>query len=177
MTFLKKVLSSSVESGMKTIVYRGGVVTFRVPAHWREESSDMDGGVFYEDRADSGTLRLKVITVATPKELEAGSAIDILRVAQNGLKRSNVEGTIMAREDGNALFRYEDSASEQGRALTIFYWMIANPVPPHHARVVTFSYTVLAEHRNEPELQRGLAMLEAEIEAARFSPELGAVSG
>ena len=83
----------------------------------------------------------------------------------------------MAREDGNALFRYEESASEQGRALTIFCWIIANPLPPHHARVVTFSYTVLAEHRNDPQLQHELAMLEAEIEAVRFSPELGAASG
>jgi hypothetical protein len=36
---------------MKTIVYRGGVVTFRIPAHWQEEYSDIEGGTFYEDRA------------------------------------------------------------------------------------------------------------------------------
>ena len=32
---------------MKSIVYRGGVVTFRIPAHLREEYSDIEGGMFY----------------------------------------------------------------------------------------------------------------------------------
>lgn len=143
----------------------------------RKKATLIAGQRAFEDRPDSGTLRLKVITVAIPKELEAGSAVDVLRVVQNGLESSNVEGTIIARDDGNALLKYEQSASEQGRALTNFYWIIANPLPPRHARVVTFSYTVLAEQRNEPELQRELEILETEIDAARFSPELGAVSG
>ena len=133
----------------------------------------MEGGMFYEDRAESGTLRLKIITLTAPKELESGSAVDVIQVVANESKSRNVQGTITSRKDGNALFKYEEATSERGRDLTIFYWIIANPLPPHHARIVTFSYTVLAEQRNQPLLQRELEMLESEIEAARFSPELG----
>lgn len=177
MSFLKKFSSSFDESAMKTIVYRGGVVVFRIPARWREEYSDMEGGMFYEDRPNSGTLRLRIITMSSPKELESHSAIDVLHVVQNSLKGGNVKGTFTSRKDGNALLKYEQATSEQGRALMIFNWIIANPLPPGHARVATFSYTALAEQRNRRQLQRELEMLEAEIEAARFSPSLGVVSG
>jgi hypothetical protein len=60
--------------------------------------------------------------------------------------------------------------------LTIFYWIVVNPVPPHHARVATFSYTILVGQRNRSQVQRDLEMLEAEIEVASFSPQLGVVA-
>ncbi|MBK8594774.1 MAG: hypothetical protein IPN83_04160 [Holophagales bacterium] len=40
---------------MKSITYRGGLVTFRIPRHWVEEYEEDGGGTFYEDRPDSGT--------------------------------------------------------------------------------------------------------------------------
>ena len=161
---------------MKLIVYRGGVVSFRIPALWREEYSDIEGGMFYEDRPDSGTLRLTIITMATPKQSEPASATDVLQIVVSGLKKKkNVQSTTRGLRDGNALLKYEEAASEQGRRLKIFYWVVANPLPPNHARVATFSYTILEEQRNEMQVQHDLEMLETEIEAATFSPELGIV--
>src|SRR5258707_244442 len=144
-------------AAMKSIVYRGGVVTFRIPAHWREEYSDTEGGTFYEDHRDSGTLRLKIITMTTSKQ--PGSSMDMLQAVVNGLK-SNVEGTTKHRKDGNAIFKYEEAAFEHGRRLTIFYWVVANPSPPRHARVITFSYTILAEQRNQRQVLHDLEMLD-----------------
>ncbi|MGA2806812.1 MAG: hypothetical protein ABSE87_01690 [Terracidiphilus sp.] len=173
MGFLMKRFSSPDEPAMKTIVYRGGVVTFRIPGHWVEEYSDMEGGTFYEDRPDSGTLRLKIITMATPKELQPISALDLLQVVVSQLKNENVECTTTDRKDGNAVLKYEEAGSERGRNLTVFYWVVSNPLPPRHARAATFSYTILAEQRNRSQTQYEVAMLEAEIEAAKFSPEFG----
>ena len=59
-------LSSSCDKQpqkMKTISYRGRVVEFRIPSSWKEEYSDIDGGTFYGDKPDSGTFRLKIITL------------------------------------------------------------------------------------------------------------------
>jgi len=176
MTFLKQFFSSPNQPAMKEIVYRGGVVTFRIPAHWREEYSDIEGGMFYEDHSASGTLRLTIITMTTPKQAQSRSALDVLQVVENGLKNDGVQGTTTSRKDGNAVFKYVEAASERGRRLTIFYWVVANPLPPRHARGATFSYTVLAEQRSQPRVQRELEMLETEIEAATFSPEIGVVS-
>jgi hypothetical protein len=68
--------------------------------------------------------------------------------------------------------RYEQQTSEHGTTLTIFDWVIANPLPPRQARIATFSYTILAGLRNESQVQRDLEMLKVEIEAATFSPKL-----
>jgi len=75
-----------------------------------------------------------------------------------------------------AVFKYTQGNSERGTRLTIFYWVVANPLPPNHARIATFSYTILAEQRNQPQIRQDVEMLEAEIAAATFSPELGVVS-
>src|SRR4051812_3480828 len=96
-------------AAMKTVVYRGGVVTFCIPAHWQEEYSDLKGGAFYEDRRGSGTLRLQVITMRTPKRPQTDSAIDVLKVVADALKQKNVEALTQIRNDGNALLKYEEA--------------------------------------------------------------------
>jgi hypothetical protein len=176
MAFSKGFFSSPTEHPMKTIVYRGGVVTFRIPADWREEYSDIEGGMFYLDHPDSGTLRLSIVTATSPKEVQSHSAFDVLQVITNKLRSTGVEGTTKGRKDGNAVFKYEEAGSEQGMSLTIFYWIVANALPPRHARLATFSYTIMAEQRNQSQVQHDLEMLDAEIEAASFSPQLGVVA-
>ena len=150
-------------------------MTFRIPSQWREEYSDTDGGTFYEARPDSGTLRLKIITGVAPRQLQANSAMDVLQVAIDQLRNAGAEGTTKVRKDGNAVLKYEQQTSEHGTPLTIFYWVVANPLPPRQARVATFSYTILAGRRNESQVQRDLEMLEVEIDAATFSPKVGVV--
>lgn len=124
---------------MKTVNYRGGVLKFRIPSSWKEEYSDSDGGMFYEDVPNSGTLRVRVITLTEPTNANH-SAVSVLQVVLKGIGKSRVEVVETGR---NALVRYEESALEEGTKLRIFYWVFGNPVPPGHARVVTFSYTVL----------------------------------
>jgi hypothetical protein len=50
-----------MKPNFKTVNYRGGVVSFEIPEHWKEEYEPKGGGTFYEDRPDSGTLRLHVL--------------------------------------------------------------------------------------------------------------------
>jgi hypothetical protein len=176
MAFWKKFSSTPSDNEMKTIVYRDGVVTFRIPARWREEYSDIEGGTFYRDHPHSGTLRLSIVTAVSPKEAQSRSAFDVLQGIANNLRNDGVEGTTKDRKDGNAVLKYEEAGSEQGMRLTIFYWIVANALPPRHVRVATFSYTINAGQRNQSQIQHDLEMLDAEIEAASFSPQLGVVA-
>jgi hypothetical protein len=176
MNFLNRFFPPPDKPAMKLIAYRGGVLTFRIPSHWREEYSDSKGGTFYEDRPDSGTLQLRVTTMINPGQLQRISGPDLLQIIVGQLAKQSVEGTINGGKDGNAVLKYEQSISEQGTSLTIFYWVLANPLPDRHTRVATFSYTVLAERRNHREFQCELEMLESEIEAATFSPQIGDVA-
>jgi hypothetical protein len=161
---------------MKSIKYQGGVVTFRIPDHWREEYSAIEGGIFYGDHSHSGTLRLSIITIAKSMPAKPATALDVLETIVNGLKNTGVVGTTGVLKDGTVLFKYEEAASERSRALIIFYWIVVNPVGPHHARVATFSFAILASQRRKSQVQRDLEMLDAEIAAASFSPQLGLVA-
>jgi hypothetical protein len=155
-----------MESDFKTISYRGGVVTFRVPSNWREEYEPDGGGTFYEDNPDSGTLRLNVITAKAPMPITLESAPDILA----GLVATSERSETLA--NNCAVVRYEQRAEEQGHPLLITYWSVAQPLPPNHARVATFSYTLRAHQRKDSQVQAELDMLDREIRAATFAPRL-----
>ncbi len=152
---------------MKQIHYRGGVVDFRIPASWKEEYSDTDGGTFYEDKADSGTFRLKVITLKTPSTVKADSALEIL----NSLKQ--VQGKGERQANGTAFARFEQITVDRGQEIKIFYWFVTNALPPAHARILTFSYTILKRRENDSQTKQELEILEREIRAAKFSPVVG----
>jgi hypothetical protein len=153
---------------MKTISYRGGVVTFRIPASWKEEYSDADGGTFYEDKPDSGSLRLKLITAKLPSEITSDSVTSLLNTLRV------VQGQAMRQPNGNAFARYEEQSVDRGRRIKILYWIVANPVPPKHARIATFSYTVLQGQERHPMVMHDIQMLEKEILEARFATEISA---
>jgi hypothetical protein len=173
MNFLKKIFLSG-DSGskeppvMKTISYRGGAVTFRIPESWNEEYSDTDGGTFYEDKPDSGTLRLKLITAESPSEITSDSATSLLNTLRV------VKGQAMRQPNGNAFARYEEESVDRGQKIKILYWLVANPVPPKHTRIATFSYTILRRKQRDSVTMHDIQMLEKEILEARFTTELGA---
>ena len=155
---------------MKTIVYRGGVLRFRIPETWIEEYSDYDGGMFYEDGPTTGTLRVKIISLAKPSDSRQASLAELLKLLlqQTGKFEEDVQYV-----GENALIRYEEAGVEAGTKLTIFYWVFANPVDSLHARVVNFSYTVLATQRSTPLIQHELDMLDSEIVKTEFASEVG----
>jgi len=157
---------------MKTIVYRG-VVTFRIPAHWREEYSDKDGGTFFDDCAEAGTLRLKITTLKSEGQLRRNAATELLQIVADRVGLEGVHGKIKIRKDSNAVFKYEDTVCEEGVWGAIYYWIVVNPLPPCHARIANFSYAIPVTKRREAHARLDLAMLEVEIEAATFSPRVG----
>jgi hypothetical protein len=155
---------------MKTINYRDGVVEFRIPASWKEEYADADGGIFFDDRPDSGTLRLKLITVTTPSEINRGSAIELLKALRQ------VQGQAVALPSGNAWAKFTESSVDRGQKIKTFYWFVSNPVPPRHARLATFSYTILEAQEHAPKVAQELQILDQEIRTAEFSKEIGSFS-
>jgi hypothetical protein len=161
-------LPPGTEPLLKTVTYRGGVVTFRIPAHWVEEYEPDGGGTFYDKAPNSGTLRLRVITAEAPSPVTTASAPDVLA----GLPQSAGAPTERL-PNGCALVRYVQSAVERGERLFITYWTVAHIIPPRNARIATFSYTLLERQRNDARFRSELELLDREIRASIFSPELG----
>ena len=158
-------------SALKTINYRGGLVIFSIPATWREEYEPAGGGTFYEDRPDSGTLRLNVMTMEAPPYAQELSALQALSHST----AAGDEREVTALPNGNAMARYVKKAVEDRQRLHIHYWEVASPLPPRHMRLAIFSYTLFAAQTSTSSVRRELEMLNQQIEAAQFASELGVV--
>lgn len=159
--------NSKAPEKMKTIKYRGGLVEFRIPASWKEEYEQQDGGTFYEDRPDSATLRLNVITAQSPNPITESSVTELLEA------KGKTKGKAAKLENGNAMLRYTESATEQGHSLKITYWQVANPVPPNHVRIGIFSYTILESQQEKEKFKKEIELLDTEIRNAQFAKQLG----
>ena len=102
---------------MKLINYRGGVVRFSLPIGWVEEYEPLGGGTFYEDRLDSGTLRLNVLEFESPDK----SAEDMAQQALQAFE------TILL-PSGFQMRKRVAPAIENNEALNIHRWEVAVPV-------------------------------------------------
>ena len=116
---------------MKQVIYRGGIVTFQIPATCREEYEADGGGTFYEAGTDTGTLRLHVLSLekAGPPSLEAAA-------------REIFHGEpVETLPNGFPLRHYCQQAEERGTPL---------PVSPSQWRLACFTHTVLAACAGSP---------------------------
>jgi hypothetical protein len=151
---------------LKNISYRGGIACFDIPASWKEEYEPSGGATFYEDRPDSGTLRLNVLSFSSNGK-ETGDQMVASLIAKSGYK--------MLR-DGLAIKQYVKSADEDGEALHIHHWEVAVPVDGCNARLAIFSYTILASQAKDKQIRQEVELLERCIHDGEFSREQG-VSG
>ena len=149
---------------LKTITYRGGIVTFRIPITWIEEYDTEDCGVFYEDVEDSGTLRVNTFTSKAPDHLGGNLAVKALQSI-----RKAEDHPIEDLDNGKAIMRYSDPAEEDGASLLITYWVIAIPMAPNHIRFADFSYTILESARGDPRVTKTKKLLDYEFRNAIFS--------
>lgn len=153
------------QPNLKTVSYRGGIVRFSIPSNWLEGYEPEGGGTFYENRPDSGTLRLNVLSFDGPARTAEEIALaafpqDVGELLPSGLR----------------LHYYIKSANEDGEGLDIHHWDIAVPVPPHELRLVCFAHTILAGQQNDPKIVAELKLLDESICTAEFSQQPG-VSG
>ncbi len=154
--------------GMKTIRYRGGVVTFRIPAHWEEEYEDEGGGTFYDEDLDAGTFRLSTILAKSKSPVTTHTARE--RAEQRAAKES---GTATDLGGGNWMVEYVHEVEEDGEPLTVRYWEITNPVPPNHVRIALFSYSVRTELLDDGDVIDEIETLAREVRACTFAAEVG----
>lgn len=158
------------DDGMKTIQYRGGVVSFRIPSFWTEEYQEEGGGTFYDEFEDTGTLRLNTIVVSSKEPVTTHQARTMAekRAAKEG-------GTVEIIGGGNCLTTYSQTTEGDGNEppLTIRYWEITNPVPPNHLRIALFSYSVPTDLLEDEDVAADLERLAQELRACRFATTIG----
>src|ERR1017187_8619466 len=145
----------------KTIQYRGGIATFQIPSHWKEEYDPKGGATFYEDKPNSGTFRLSVLSF----DSRSGER------AEQMASRAFPAGTFETLPSGLRLQREAKAAKEGSETLAIYWWRVAVPVPPSSLRLANFSYTILAGQESEPAIASELAFVDKSVRVAEFRRE------
>ena len=149
----------------KEIKYRDGIITFSIPKHWVEEYEPEGDGIFYEKGENTGKLRINVITVNLPKMVTANSGAKALCILKD-VKSSETDNL----PNGNAIAKTIERTTEQGQAVTHYWWYVARPIPPQHVRMATFSYTIRSSLENSPGTDAKLQLLEGSIRNSIFHP-------
>lgn len=152
--------------GLKTIRYRGGIVTFRIPAHWEEEYEEDGGGTFYDEDAE-GTLRLNVVSASSREPVTTHTARNILEGCQVPPRKELID-----LGKGNWMLTYVQEP-DVGEPMTWRFWQIANPIPPKHVRVAIFSFAYPTDRAEDEEIIDQLALLDREIRACKFADTVG----
>jgi len=146
-----------MSTAIKSIVYRGGIVAFKIPVTWREEYEPDGGATFYEDGADSGTLRLNVLSFERKSGGARNSADDFPEILKSGAR----------------LRHYRKEAEERGTLIYLYCWEILVEVPPDRCRLVCFSHTVLASSVESAATQEELRIVDSLVRDAEYSTLAG----
>lgn len=149
---------------LKSVAYRGGIAKFSIPDSWLEENEPAGGATYYEDREDSGTLRLNVLAFESKESSEM--------MIQDLIRNQNYEPL----QDELAIRRETDSTTEDGETLAIYTWNVAVPVPPNGVRLAVFSYTILQSQSSESSFQQEIELLNNSFRNAEYSKDAG-ISG
>jgi hypothetical protein len=147
---------------MKKIVYRNGLLTFKLPMLWIEKHGDDGGAVFFSSTAMSGRLNLNVLTFKTTHEANTEMALKIC-----SQKKEFMGFQVTTLPNGNAISQYIEV--DESRNIASYHWEIANPLSSKHIRLAIFSYQVYKTCLEMKSVQAEIALLNKEIRSAKFA--------
>jgi hypothetical protein len=154
-------------SAMKEVDSPDGQLRFRVPEEW-QASQEADGSpAYYDEFADGGTLRLKVMTFTAEEDLNRPAAYRELASMQPEPGQS-----LEHLPDGNALRSHHEDTIVDGEPTVLHIWLLASVDPPRRLRLAVFSLSLLAAHAEGLAGRRLVAALDREIRTARFVHQL-----
>jgi hypothetical protein len=148
---------------LKDIAFSDGQLRFRIPVGWTEAKEDDGGIAYYDEKADEGTLRVKVMTFTTEDDLSGHRAID-----EMGVLEAEPGQTLEALPNGNALRFHREETETSGERTAFHVWLLASLDPPHRMQLAVFSFTV----RAGDDLAEMLGVIDREIRTARFKHQV-----
>jgi hypothetical protein len=139
----------------------GEKIRFLIPHEWVEVDDGPDNYLYQAPHADSGWLRVSLITVTTDEPEE--------RLLQLFADSGDL---YISEKRGNYVQRSEKRSHENGNDIYLYYWKVANVVPPDRVLEAVFSYTILAERREDTETQDTVELVGTLVAETIFSSGL-----
>ncbi len=163
----KPLLNERVSMDAKTILYRGGIVKFRIPKHWIEEYELNGGGTFYEKGDDTGTLRLNILTVEPPPNTSGNLALQAINIIK-GIEISSIEELPNGRYLGKEKMR----SIENGQSIILYWWYISKTNGEKQVNIAMFSYTIISGQENNQKIINEIGFIDQSIRNIEFSSKL-----
>jgi len=136
----------------------GKKVRFLIPHEWVEGEDESNTYLYHAPETDSGWLRVSLITTKTN---EPDKQVRCLF--------SDSDTIFTSEKQGNVVKQSEKSSVQEGTQIYIYNWQVANVVLPSRIFQAVFSYTILAERREEKQTQETVALLGKLVSEAIFS--------
>lgn len=140
----------------------GDAISFLIPHEWIEGESGNDNNYLYHfPETESGWLRVSLITVKVLPENLSQRFDNIFGPERH----ATVEG-----QTGNRVCTWEKDSEEDGVPIHLYYWKVANVVPPDLIRKAVFSYTVLSGETDREETKEMVNLIGQLVSQAEFCP-------
>ena len=135
----------------------GDKLRFLIPHEWVEGvAEEEDLYLYHAPDAESGWLRVSLITVKTDKP------------PQQRLQELFGKTSVVNEESGNLVETWEKESEENGVPIHLYYWRVANAVPPNLVQEAVFSYTTLADRRGDQSTREMVDLLDQLVGLATF---------
>ncbi len=155
---------------MKLINYRGGIARFYLPTSWVEEYELAGGGMFFDDKSDSGTLRISVVSA------EKSSGKDKIEAPEELIREISGTNAVEHLPNGATFGHSVTVGMEDGKELSIYTWYVGVPIAETIVRIIIFSYVILSAQKSDPLIQEEIEMLSRSISEGEY-PAVKGVSG
>jgi hypothetical protein len=139
----------------------GDAVSFLIPHEWVQGESEDDHYLYHLPETESGWLRVSLITVKVLPENLSQRFNNIFEPKRN----ATVE-----EQTGNRVCTWEKDSEEDGVPIHLYYWKVANVVPPDLIREAVFSYTVLSDCTDREETKEMVDLIGQLVSQAEFCP-------
>jgi len=146
---------------LKTINYRGGLISFEIPKHWVEEFEESGGGTFFEDTPNSGTLRVNVLTIKAKEDKE-----NPLKTLKNGNEKIDQKEYTTA--GGNDILEYLIRTKEKETPITVFTLLCAHKTNNQEYLVAVFTWTIETKFETQEKYIQEWNSIRTQIQNVKF---------
>ena len=122
----------------KQIRYRN-FIDFTLPSHWREDYSDSNQAAFFEDDDWAGTLRLSVMELVPPQDVDVPAVADLVK---SMVKDASAD---LTSDSDKVVASHVVTVSEEGISLCLYRWLVARIINPKFVRLAIFTLTERTE--------------------------------
>lgn len=141
----------------------GDHLSFLIPHEWVESEEAGDNYLYHAPGADSGWLRVSLISIKGPKCHSAEELRSLLDA------RAREERGALLEVGDNIVVAWKKDSEEDGVPITNFWWAVGHFHGPALSHEAMFSFTVLREREGQSETLRTVEMVGNLVGQASFT--------